>query len=141
MRKSGRGFTMIELAIVISILVFIVLVIVFPSVMGAREQKNLVSCGGNLKAIGEAITLYAREHYARVPAEDSLENDLKPAYISNIPLCPSSNNTYDYQTDANFMEYTILCQGLNHKRAKAPTDYPRYTPGSGLDLGNKLNIH
>jgi len=139
MKKSGRGFTMMELVIVITILVLIVFVIVLPSVMGAREQKNLVSCGGNLKAIGEALALYARENYAQFPATLPVL-ELEPnVFLRKIPRCPSSNNAYNYSTDDNHMVYTILCPGENHKKAKAPADYPMYTSGSGLNLGNKIN--
>lgn len=143
--RSQKGFTMLELVFVIMILGFLIVAIIIPGVLRANSERKLVSCGGNLKALSEALALYAREHYGMVPLSTSLQSDLEPNFISRIPKCPSSGIDYDYKSDDSgtvhhHMVYTIFCQGSYHTKAKVEkANYPQYTTGAGLDLGNGIN--
>jgi prepilin-type N-terminal cleavage/methylation domain-containing protein/prepilin-type processing-associated H-X9-DG protein len=60
LRKPVRGFTLVELLVVISIIALL-LSILMPSLTKAREQAKLVTCGAQLKMLGLAHVLYAED--------------------------------------------------------------------------------
>ena len=59
-----RGFTLVELLIVVSILALMVSILL-PSLSKAREQAKAVVCGSNLRQITLANDLYANDHRHR----------------------------------------------------------------------------
>jgi len=65
-RKSGTGFTLVELLVVISIIALL-LSILMPSLRKARDQAHRVVCGSNLKSIGLATYLYASDNSDYLP--------------------------------------------------------------------------
>lgn len=56
----GRGFTLVELLIVIAVMSVLMSILV-PVLHIAREQTRAVVCGSNLKQLSLALTTYAQE--------------------------------------------------------------------------------
>jgi len=60
-RQDARGFTLIELLVVISIIALLVSILM-PSLMGAKEQAKATQCLANLRNLGTAMVLYHAEN-------------------------------------------------------------------------------
>lgn len=120
MRKRGnRGFSLIELMTVV--LVVIVLVgILIPVVIKARERSKQSRCAGNLKQIGLALIMYANDFTAYFPNVPKSTN-FGPLNIqklternTNLFACPSASSAY---TSVNFSNYKYVGSGLKDDNA------------------------
>jgi prepilin-type N-terminal cleavage/methylation domain-containing protein len=91
-----RGFTLIELSFVISIIA-ILAAILFPVFSGARESARRASCASNLSQIGVALNMYAQNYDGHYPEKN---NEFGPVYryASNIDIfyCPSDSAEHDW---------------------------------------------
>ncbi len=85
--RHGRGFTLVELLVVVSIIALLVSILL-PSLKKAREQAKATVCLSNLRALGQGLMLYATEYDGRMPG----------------PLHPS---LYREQTDRNYIDRGI----------------------------------
>ena len=90
--KRNRGFTLIELMIVICIMC-IIISIIMPSFMRARSMAQYTGCQSNLKSIATAVELYATESESRYPTSIDV---LPPQFIGHLPTCPSCQLGYSY---------------------------------------------
>jgi len=61
-----RGFTLVELLVVISIIAILLAVLV-PAMSKAREQARSIVCSTNLKNYTPAITMYAQDNTDKLP--------------------------------------------------------------------------
>jgi prepilin-type N-terminal cleavage/methylation domain-containing protein len=88
--KSGAGFTLIELMIVIAI-IGILAAIAVPNFNRARAQAKKKSCVANMKTIEGAVELYQMEN--------GTQGNLTPqqlqsnGYLKSEPKCPSDTAT------------------------------------------------
>jgi prepilin-type N-terminal cleavage/methylation domain-containing protein len=86
-----RGFTLIELAFVISIIA-ILAAILFPVFARARESARRSCCASNLSQIGVALNMYAQNYDGHYPKKN---NEFGPVYryANNIDCfyCPSDS--------------------------------------------------
>src|SRR3954468_12874218 len=67
-RAVRRGFTLVELLVVIGI-IGVLIGIVVPALSKAREASLRVKCLSNLRQLGPAYTLYANTYKERIPIE------------------------------------------------------------------------
>lgn len=63
---GGRGFSLVELLVVIGVIALLV-AILLPAVRGARESGNRVACLAKLRGVIEAAHLHVNEHDGYLP--------------------------------------------------------------------------
>lgn len=93
-----KGFTLVELLIVIAIISFLLAIIV-PAAGRAKDQSRLIVCRSNLKNLLLGCRAYANDYNSRLPVSGKLHNPhtllidklRSGKYISNekIYFCPS----------------------------------------------------
>ncbi|MDZ4829076.1 MAG: type II secretion system protein, partial [Phycisphaerae bacterium] len=73
---ARRGFTLVELMVVLAIVV-ILTSLLMPGLRTVRESANRLSCGNNMRQIGYALTSYANDNSDFLPASSFATNDVK----------------------------------------------------------------
>jgi prepilin-type N-terminal cleavage/methylation domain-containing protein/prepilin-type processing-associated H-X9-DG protein len=95
-KNSNKGFTLIEVLIVIFIII-ILAGILLPVLSRARESARRTQCASNLRQIGLGLIMYSDENNGTYPINGATAmsdlNKLYPDYVSERKAfkCPSDN--------------------------------------------------
>lgn len=110
MRKnSQRGFTLIELMIVISIIAILSSVII-PNAVKLKHQAKVVACDLDKYNLMVALEMYTIDNGGHYPRD---LRKLVPDYIREIPRCPEAGVDYftmGYKTDVAANYYFLKCR-------------------------------
>lgn len=74
MKAGKKGFTLVELLVVISVIA-VLLAILIPSLRRAKMIAQRVICGNQLKQVGAGMIMYADAHDNMLPADYIIEAD------------------------------------------------------------------
>ena len=119
MRQITRGFTLIEVMVVVVILSILAAIIV-PKVMDRPDTARLVKAQSDIRALESALNLYKLDNFDYPSTDEGLEA-LVPKYIARLSNDPWGN------------PYLYLSPGLHG-------DMDVYTLGAdGLQGGSGMN--
>lgn len=136
--KNKKGFTLIELMIVIAIIAILAAILV-PNFLKARAQGQLAACESNIKNLATALEMYATDNTGTYPTElvTLTSSNAGGGYMKTIPVCPSYRDasSYGYTMATMPDNFTMYCSGpSSHVSAGSINGYPQYAPGQGLIL-------
>ena len=124
-RDGERGFTLIELMIVVAIIAILAGILI-PNFVNARAQAQTAACESNLRQIATALELFYADNQEYPTAAGF--TDVTPtlltangvAYLNNIPKDPAAlDQTKNYQVKTTAQSgtsaatYTIQCPGTH----------------------------
>lgn len=132
-RESQRGFTLIELMIVVAI-IGILATILIPNFVHARAQAQTAGCESNLRSIATAAELYYADKQV-YPASGPVDQNLfGPEYLNNTPVDPAALSVgakYGFinNAGANPPSYVITCPGTHD-----PATLAKLSGGTGTSV-------
>src|SRR5436305_1849645 len=91
LRQVRRGFTMVELAVVVAIVAVMTAALV-PAVLKAREAAARNECRNNLKQLGIAVHMYLDTDQGRFPPSAPYGNG--PSWAAYLLPYLEANNIY-----------------------------------------------
>jgi type II secretion system protein G len=114
-----RGFTLIELMIVVAIIAILAGILI-PNFVNARAQAQTSACESNLRAIATAMELYYADNQ-RYPDAGTIPDALNSAnvtYLNNTPRDPADAGAtpgkYSFtQPTGDGQSYLIVCPGTH----------------------------
>ncbi len=123
-QSTKRGFTLIELMIVIAI-IGVLAAIAVPNFQKARQRANSRACYANQKTIGGAIEMYNLDFNTSIEACDAtFLGTLKTnGYLQSVPQDPGQGNSSagNYTMDALGTIYCTKHGGIQENPAGGGT--------------------
>jgi len=136
MKKLLKGFTLIELMIVIAIIAILAAILI-PSFIHARAQSQLAACESNIRNLGTSTEMYANDYNGNYPTTSVTGAFalLSPAYVRQFPTCPASGSAYAYTGTSGPAAYTYFSIGQAHKTVTGTCcspNFPEFSSKGGI---------
>lgn len=107
--KSKKGFTLVELMVVVAI-IGILVVIAVPVYKNSQNKAEQNACKANQRTINGAIQLYKYEE-GTDPASVAA---LVPDYLASEPVCPTTKTEYTITPASGSAAAHVTCGEAGH---------------------------
>jgi prepilin-type N-terminal cleavage/methylation domain-containing protein/prepilin-type processing-associated H-X9-DG protein len=77
--RLRRGFTLVELLVVIGIIALLISILM-PALSAAKHQANLLKCASNLRTLGQVMQQYAADNKGNIP-RDYTKSEIRQGHI------------------------------------------------------------
>lgn len=125
--RKQRGFTLIEIMVVVVIL-GILAALVVPQVMNRPDQAKVTVAKGDIKAIGAALDMYKLDNYSYPSTQQGLDalvekpggnpqpkNWNRDGYLKRLPKDPWGNE-YQYLSPGTQGQFDLYSYGADGKQ-------------------------
>lgn len=117
--KNKKGFTLVELMVVVAILGILVAVAV-PVYNNATTKAETNTCAANIRTIRSALMQAQIDGKAPTTTDavdgDAVANLVKDGYLQSAPTCPSDKAS-QYKVTVNGNKFTVECTNATEKAA------------------------
>ncbi len=147
--KTRRAFTLVELLVVIAV-IGILAALLLPALAKSKESAKRVNCGGNLRQLHMAASLYAGDNGGVLPPQDAAAQwptRLKSGFQDlRLLLCPSDSkavtNVAVAATDPSSAarSYAINLFGDYFEGTLTPAEWKQFVKGRFPGLIRQENI-
>jgi len=111
---SCRGFSFVELLIVVAI-IGLITAIAIPNLLNAIKRSRQTRSINDLRTISNGLSIYHQDvaNFPRASSLDDLANisDVLIPYIGTVPVLDGWSKTFQYKSDGN--TYTLCSLGDN----------------------------
>lgn len=127
--KVERTSSALPIVVIIVFIIFVILM-VLVTILSPKQAKQLATedltkCQQNLKVIGTALELYAKDNKDLYPA--NLADLIISGKMERIPVCLTGVNYY-YKPASDFKDYSLYCESKN-KSHQIILNLPEFRPG------------
>jgi prepilin-type N-terminal cleavage/methylation domain-containing protein/prepilin-type processing-associated H-X9-DG protein len=96
-RNRSRGFTLVELLVVIGIIALLISVLL-PALAAARRAARTIQCAGNIRTILQAMTMYVTENNGWIPGGPNTSSRFLYGPGFSNTVCPNVCQIWDWQS-------------------------------------------
>lgn len=112
MKSNERGFTLVELLIVVAI-IGILVAIAIPNILDAIDRSRQRATVADVRSWGNGVSSFYtdRNTFPVAAPIDTVKDDLVPYAISTLRTTDHWNNPLEYQVDLGIESYTVRSNG------------------------------